>query len=550
MSEREYAVSLHRGVDADQFNQDMIALTGDGAIPNRSVDIANARPGSYRITHYSLTDEEAVALRADPRVYGVNIPPEQDPNLVISRRSSYIGNFNKTSSGSSDEINWGLVRCNNSLNVYGQELTSPDDRINYVLDGRGVDVVIQDSGVQPDHPEYADRYQSIDWWVASGLNTVGQTQNPNHDRDFNGHGTHVAGIACGYSYGWAKGAHVYSQKIAGLEGTGDSGTGHSASLAFDMIKEWHKKKNNPNDPSYTGRPTVVNMSWGYSFTLWDTDWNVGAATGVHQGSSWTYGSTYTNRTSLFFDTGIWPALYYNSARGDYYIRVPVRVPSVDVDVQEMIDAGIIVCIAAGNTPFLADLPGGVEYDNYFDMDLAGYPRQRYYYHRGSSPMDDEAFIVGNIDSSPHSSNADKASTTSTRGPAVNIWAPGTNIKSSCSTITDFSGSAPYINDVSYKQLNISGTSMASPQVAGLAACYMGLNRKFTPAQLRDYMFKAATTHIYDSGITNDYYTLSGGTNPFALMGSPVRMLYNKFAVPLDGAMTGGIQMNNCIVKQA
>ena len=59
MSEREYIVTLNKGVDYDAFNQEMIANTGAGDIPGRSVDIADARLGSQRNTHYSLTDAEA-----------------------------------------------------------------------------------------------------------------------------------------------------------------------------------------------------------------------------------------------------------------------------------------------------------------------------------------------------------------------------------------------------------------------------------------------------------------------------------------------------------
>jgi hypothetical protein len=83
MSEREYIVSLNRGVDYAAFNQEMIAVTGAGDIPKRAVDIADARPGSERNTHYNLTDAEAAALANDPRVYGVTLLPELDPNIGI-----------------------------------------------------------------------------------------------------------------------------------------------------------------------------------------------------------------------------------------------------------------------------------------------------------------------------------------------------------------------------------------------------------------------------------------------------------------------------------
>ena len=43
MSEKEYIVTLKKDVDYDAFNAEMIASTGAGDIPNRTVDVANAR---------------------------------------------------------------------------------------------------------------------------------------------------------------------------------------------------------------------------------------------------------------------------------------------------------------------------------------------------------------------------------------------------------------------------------------------------------------------------------------------------------------------------
>ena len=37
MSEREYIVTLNKGVDYAEFNQEMISTTGAGDIPNRTV---------------------------------------------------------------------------------------------------------------------------------------------------------------------------------------------------------------------------------------------------------------------------------------------------------------------------------------------------------------------------------------------------------------------------------------------------------------------------------------------------------------------------------
>ena len=45
MSEKEYIVTLKEGVDYDAFNREMIAETGAGDIPGRTVTIADARLG-------------------------------------------------------------------------------------------------------------------------------------------------------------------------------------------------------------------------------------------------------------------------------------------------------------------------------------------------------------------------------------------------------------------------------------------------------------------------------------------------------------------------
>ena len=106
MSEKEYIVSLNKDVDYAAFNEEMIAATGAGDIPSRSVEVANARPGSERNTHYNLTDAEAEALRNDGRVYAVTLLPELDPNIGIGTRATQTGDFTKTTLDRGDFLNW------------------------------------------------------------------------------------------------------------------------------------------------------------------------------------------------------------------------------------------------------------------------------------------------------------------------------------------------------------------------------------------------------------------------------------------------------------
>ena len=112
MSEKEYIVSLNKGVDYAQFNQEMIASTGAGDIPNRTVDVANARPLSERNTHYALTDDEAVALRNDSRVLDVQLRPDQRDDIEIGYDAIQTADFNKSIQTSSfGKGSFGRIFC-------------------------------------------------------------------------------------------------------------------------------------------------------------------------------------------------------------------------------------------------------------------------------------------------------------------------------------------------------------------------------------------------------------------------------------------------------
>lgn len=502
MSEKEYIVSLNKGVNYEAFNQEMIASTGGGDIPGRSVDVANARPLSQRNTHYMLTEAEATQLSSDARVLAVELRPDLRDDIDLVRTATQTGDFTKTTLDRGDFVNWGLRRMNTLSNPYtGPNVTGGYD---YTLDGTGVDIVIQDSGVQVDHPDFYDyngasRVQQIDWYAASGL---AGSQSINHYRDYDGHGTHVAGIAAGLTYGWAKGAKIYALKVSGLEGSSDSGTGIAVSDCFDVIKGWHNNK--PVDPA-TGkkRPTIVNMSWGYG------SYFTGISGGSYRGTPWAGAARRP-------DYGMVGTL---TASGYRYVT---RIASVDVDVQELIDAGVHVVIAAGNSSQKIDVEGGLDYDNYFTRTSTG--TTEYYYNRGGSPFSTQAHVVGNIDADIHADGLEQKSASSETGPGVTVYAPGTNIMSTTSNINRWGANdGPYPSNSSFLITNISGTSMAAPNVAGALALYTQINPGATPAQGLSFVnANAGVSKIYTTGLDNDYAverSILGGNNRFA---------YNKF----------------------
>jgi hypothetical protein len=505
--EKEYVVIVHKGVDLTAFDAELAAATGDSPIPNRAVQVANPREGSKRMTHWMLTDEEAETLKSDQRVLAVEIPPEQrdDIEIVIDGRRGKGGKFKRRrgTAKTADDVNWGLVRSNARTNVYfaGENVQSSlENDYVFALDGADVDIVIQDTGIQADHPEFEDengnsRLQQIDWYAESGISG---TQHADHYTDTDGHGTHVAAVAAGKTYGWAKGAHIYAQKISDFGGTGGISLGTDPTTAFDMIRLWHNAKT-------SGRPTVVNMSWGVRTTKSETP-----TSGTYRGQAWTY--TSQTNTQLWNSYGIVPPMS-NGSRS-----IPAQIVAYDVEVEEMIDAGIHVCISAGNNYYKADVFGGPDYNNSVVIDGTTYT-----YHRPASPYHEDAFFVGNISSEAKTSggSTDFPNPNSARGPAVNVWAPGTDIMSAASNTVSSSHSDvfDYPDDPNYKIMSISGTSQASPQVAGVAALHLQSQPYLKPARLLRKLTADAVEDIIENTSNDDDYdtsigSLTGGANRF------------------------------------
>src|SRR5215210_2626183 len=118
-------------------------------------------------------------------------------------------------------------------------------------------------------------------------------------------------------------------------------------------------------------------------------------------------------------------------------------------------------------------------------------------------------------------STDAKSSFSNFGTCLDIFAPGSSITSSWSTSDTATNT-------------ISGTSMATPHVAGVAALYLQGNPTASPATVRDQIVNTATTGVL-TGI---------GT------GSPNRLLYSLLTTSGGGgtptACTGGTQYSGSL----
>jgi len=507
MAEKEYIVSLHKNVDYDRFWSEMESATnGLTFVPDRRIDIVNNRDGSTRSCHYALTDQEASILINDARVAAV-APPAS--NELKALNLIQTADFNRGSSAGQSFVNWGLRRCtleNLESNAGAQ--------YPYCIDGAGVDIVIQDNGVQTGHPEWQDlegnnRFFEHDWFEAAG---IAGTMPGGHYGNVGDHGTHVAGIAAGKTYGWAKGARVYSIRYDLFD-----------SEAFDLVKVWHQNK--PRDPR-TGlkRPTIVNQSWGYR---WFYNNNNQGGVQVNR----TYRGSTTTTAS------------FNSAQGQItaYGGAHTLVYSpADVDQEELTDAGVICVRAAGNYYHKIELPGGDDYDNNYTYSgnfalgiiTAGNP---IYYHRGGSPWSSDTILVSNVDNTNYDSAQEQMAASSERGPGVYISAPGTQITSATSQGADYASKQVYPGNSNYYIARISGTSMAAPQVTGMLALFLQLNPAATSQQCKDWLSNFGSKEVmYATGLNDDY------ADSRSLMGQSRRFAYFPFAKDLGSRVNGAI----------
>lgn len=515
MALREYVVTLHSYEDLDDFYNDMESPGGNLYIPNRAVQITNKRPIS-RNTEFLLTDEEAEILRDDPRVLAVDLTLKE---RGLKFTPSYIQTssfWSKTNTVSSPFLNWGLLRTfeGTQRSNWGSNGTgNVSGTINITSSGKNVDVVIVDGHINPLHPEFAvnsdgtggSRVIQYNWFqhnlevsnTAPGTYVYTPYVDPSYpdnnldgisDRtDDNDHGCHVAGTAVGNTQGWARDANIYNISPYGTNPS-------YVSNFIDYIRHWHKIK--PINP-ITGikNPTITNHSYGVAYPV-----DILTITQFYYRGV-LYNPPYTDAQLLNFGLNVSGGV----------ATVVLRLSTAEE--QDYIDAmneGIIMVGAAGNEStkvdnFASDFSN--DYNNFFYA--SGYV---WFYNRGSVSAIPGMICVGAISSLTDESKG----TYSNCGPRVDVYAPGTLIQSSVNSDAGVEVADP--RNAAYYQTKKLGTSMASPQVAGILACLAEQWPTMTQSQAMEY--------VVNNSKSNQITNSGGGYSDFAsLQGSPNRYLY-------------------------
>ena len=516
-----YIVTIENASDLEGFYSDM---TSDG------YKLHMKRPIS-RSTEYYLTSAEAAAIKEDSRVADVEINIDDDPYAIVE---SYYDSVNNTPYGfngdfekaeyaawhADDERQWGHLHSSGDTiqrrkTGWGYDaVRNVNDDVEIYADGKHVDVVIVDNPVSWDCAEWISptsgqsRFVQYDWYgeLNNYVATIDDDGNalPSgayvyHPQSSNAtfHGNHVAGTVAGQYYGWAREANIYSLHVNLGSGFGNP---IGPTLVFDYLRAFHRYK--PINP-LTGfrNPTITNHSWGYSYNLWPYyERDMDAANDlIHvsiRGTIYNSGnpgpSGWTN-AGIHADFGVGSGGRYTGGG----FKFNKDSTAARYDLQDAIKDGVVVIGSAGNNNQWSQkanalTPEFQDWSNYLYFALPSGTNYPFYHHRGSAPSNGWNCInVGSI--SNHSDF--RRSDFSNFGPQIDVWAPGDMIQSAWPDPNNIYA-ASGLNGIGYVdnkygagnwRYTISGTSMASPQVAGIAALLATGKERFTNSDLMGFI---------------------------------------------------------------
>jgi hypothetical protein len=466
---------------------------GDNFIPQREVEVLNDRPFNDFCAHFNLTDEEATELRNDPRIQHVELQADLKEGVGKGFLTLRPGLYDKSYTISAAMKNWALIRATSDANPFVGVAGLNATFDSHDLEGEGVDIIMMDSGVEAGHPELAlnangtggSRVVDFDWHSLGVTGCPTGASIGGYLGDSDGHGTNCASIAAGNTCGWASKANIYSIRIFAGNSirTGAYLSAINSDIAFDLVRAFHLQK----IAQGITRPTVCSNSWGYY-------------------------ANYSNMTATNYRGTSYPTTSPNATYGQVNGVHGYQLNYLDVSVENCAAAGVILVGAAGNYYHKIDVPGGLDYDNYW---VYGNNVENVPYHRGSSPTRAPSMInVGAVDST----DVEQKGWFSESGPRVDIYAPGVMIMGAYANKSYQTPAVPDPRNTSYYLNKISGTSQATPQVAGVVSCLLSAKPSATVDQIKAWLTEKSIKNALVEGSDVSY------SNQRSLQGSANRML--------------------------
>lgn len=189
----------------------------------------------------------------DTVLYGFAAALTPSQARLVGSLSALVSSVEKDLPVQANNVVWGLDRSD-------QRNLPLDGVYSTIYTGAGAHVYVIDTGINPDHVEFAGRVGTGRNFVADSSDLLGGLlpidllglllggeADPDNWADCNGHGTHVAGSAAGATMGLAQQATVHAVRVLNCGGSG-------AGAAIIAGMEWVTEN--------AERPAVVNMSLG------------------------------------------------------------------------------------------------------------------------------------------------------------------------------------------------------------------------------------------------------------------------------------------------
>jgi len=180
-----YIVVLNEKYAASNLLADETALLVNDLASDYGASVDKTYSSALKGFSAQMSQSAVSAISTDPRVRYI------EPDRMMSVSSSQTN------------APWNLDRVD-------QRSLPWNGMYDYAGTGLGVHVYIIDTGIRVTHVEFGSRASVSFDAVSDGQNGL----------DCNGHGTHVAGIVGGATWGVAKGAYLHAVRVLGCTGTG------------------------------------------------------------------------------------------------------------------------------------------------------------------------------------------------------------------------------------------------------------------------------------------------------------------------------------------
>lgn len=180
--QKYYQLGTHTEKQWDELHEELLH-PGQHCdhVPERSVECVDNHLHSPTRGTYLLTDEEAEALKNDPRIKFINLdykrypeftPPKNElqatPPELLARYASTVKNYrefqdsdtlpNITDATDANRTGYQLYRCQQKLDPWVDGALADNDVVNVNISqygtGRHVDVIVADEGMWLGHPEF------------------------------------------------------------------------------------------------------------------------------------------------------------------------------------------------------------------------------------------------------------------------------------------------------------------------------------------------------------------------------------------------------------